>query len=288
MSFPNPFKPDASIYLQSAGSALPGSVFNIRVRLTPQEEIKSREVRVELEGWETYYIKQTSSNGKSTTTRIVKRSAVFSQIVRSLAQEPVLMKGIEQYWDSSLEVPPDAPPSSKGKLVDIRWKLKSVIDVAMRQDESTELPFQIYKLPPQFSGDPSFTPAEKTFDSCHLRLEAPRTAGCGDTLIGHLRIDTKKSFNVRGIRIDLIQSEDAGARKSDVIAVTQQVSGPVSLNPHEFRAFDFSLAVPLDASPSAVAPHSSLRWIIKASLDRQLRKDFNVEQELLLYNAPGK
>ena len=284
MALSLPFQPKADIDLQSDASAFPGAALPVRIRLTPREEIKPREVRLELVGRETYYVRQ-HSGGKNGGTRIVRRNSDFNLITRTLAQQPVLTRGIEQYWDTALALPPEAPPTSRGKLVDVRWALKSVIDIPMRPDHSSEVPVLVYKLPPQSEASAP-APAGKAFDECLLKMEAPHVAAAGDTLIGHLHLEMRKEINVRGIRVELISYEDAGARKESAVAASRQVAESLAIGPHEMRSFEFALSIPVDSPPSMVSPHSSLRWVLKVSLDRRFRGDFNIEQEVLVYNAP--
>lgn len=263
---------------------MPGTSIPVSVNLTPHEEVKPREVRVELVGQEIYYVRQTYTDSKGHVhTRVVRKNNTFARIARTVAQQPVLFTGAEQRWRTTLAVPPDAPPTSKGKLVNISWTIKAVMDVPMRHDQSEEIPIQILSIPPQ-SGD-GMT-AEKIFDDCVLNLEAPFIAGADETLIGALVVQTKQNLKVRGIRVELIQSEDAGARKSEQVISEQQISGAVSLNPYESPSYKFALAIPAGAPPTAISPHSSLRWFVRATLDRRLRRDFNVQQQLLIYHAP--
>jgi hypothetical protein len=287
MLFKSPFKPKAQINLQAPNSGRPGANLPAEIRLLPLEEIHPREIRLELTGIETYYRTETTHGPKGQVqTRIVKREESFTKEVQSIIQQPVLITGAEQSWKTSMIVPPDAAPTARGKLVNIQWGLKTVVDVTMRADQSAELPFRVFRIPPQTGNSINTLPVVTTYDDCTLSLEAPGIAAAGETLIGHLRLETKCSLQVRGIRVELKRVEDAGARKSDEILMNQELSGAVSFSPYEAKSFDLALAIPADAPPTAISPHSSLRWKIKVSLDRRLRKDFNIEQEVLVYNAP--
>jgi hypothetical protein len=278
-------KPEAEIHIQSQNKGLPGTLLPVELRLIAQEAINARELRVELVGDETYYVKETHRDSKGRVeTHVVKRTETIAKIAQTAAVQPVFTRGDEQKWNISLQLPSDAPPTCAGKLVNIQWKLGAVLDVPNRPDQSKEMPFFILCPAPRVN-DRSLLPLEPDFNDFTLKLELPPAASPGETLVGRLTLQMKNKLNVQGIRVELIQVEDAGARKADDVILKSEISGSVAFSPSESPTFEFSLNIPPEAPPTALARHSSLRWKVKTVIARRMQTDFNVERELLLFNA---
>jgi len=274
------FKPKVKIEIQSQHKSLPGALLPLQIQLTTREEIKAQGVRAEIVGEEIYYKREYRRHG----VHYVKRDETFASIIQTVAEQPTFIQGAEQKWSSSIQLPSDAPPTCHGKLVNIRWTLKAVLDVPKRPDQSQEMPLHVLCPSPQVS-NMSVLPAEKTFDDVILNLKAPQVASAGETLVGQLTLQMKDKLSVQGIRVELVRAEDAGARKADEVISTAQISGAASFNQHEAPSFEFFLDIPAEAPPTARSPHSNLCWKIKAVIDRKMKTDFNVEQEVLVYDA---
>jgi hypothetical protein len=278
-------KPKAKIEIKSENKVIPGALLPVEIRLEAQEEIKARELRVELVGEETYFVKETHRDSQGhTSTRVVQKTGTIANITNTIATEPVLLKGLEQHWNISLQLPAEAPPSCRGQLVNIRWKIKVTLDVPNQPDQSQEIPLQVLHVLPQ---DIKITTSsgEQVFTDFIANLEVAQIAFPDDTLIGRLTMQIKDKLNVQGIRVELVKVEDAGARDSSEVTSKIEVSGSSSFNPFESPSFDFSLNIPRDAPPTANSVHSSLRWNIKAVIARRLKTDFNMEHEILVYNS---
>jgi len=279
------FKPKAKIEIQSQYKSLPGALLPLQIRLTTQEEIKAQEVRAELIGEETYYVTETYRDSKGhMRTRVVQRNDTIARITKTVAEQPTFIQGAEQQWSLSLQLPSDAPPTCCGKVVNIRWTLKAVLDVPKRPDQSQEMPLHVLCPSPQVS-NMSVLPAEKTFDDVILNLKAPQVASAGETLVGQLTLQMKDKLSVQGIRVELVRAEDAGDRKAEEVISKTEISGSTSFNQHEAPSFEFFLDIPAEAPPTARSPHSNLCWKVKAVIDRKMKTDFNVEQEVLVYDA---
>ena len=284
MVFDSLFKPKGKIELQSKDGCLSGALLPVEIRITPEEEIIPRAVRAELIGEETYYVTETHRDAKGNVrTHVVPRTDTFASIIQTVAEQPSLLQGMEQKWSCSMQLPADAPHTCRGKLVNIRWTLKGILDVPKRGDLSQEKPIHVFCQSRQIS-DGSLLPAEKIFDEVTLILKTPQVASAGTTLKGQLTLQVKDKLSIRSIRVELVQVEEAGTRKGDEVISTTQLPGAASFNPNESPTFEFSLDIPASAPPTITCKHSSLRWKVRAVLDRKMKSDFNVERELLMYN----
>jgi len=142
-------KPNVEIEVQSQNELIPGTSLPAEVQLTAQEQIEARQVRLELIGTETYYERQTSHDSRGrTSTRTVRRHGTINRIIETVSEEQTFLPGEIKRWQASLQLPSDTPPTCRGKLVDIHWTLRAVLDVPKRRDQSQEVPVHILCQPP--------------------------------------------------------------------------------------------------------------------------------------------
>ncbi len=281
MALTSPFPPKGKLETQHQDAILPGAKLPIQIRVMPEEDIQPREIRVELVGEETYFVKvrhKDSYHYQSMTN-------TFAKIVQTVAEQPALFNGVEQKWNSVIELPADAPATCRGKLVNIHWTLKAVLDVPKRGDLSQEKSLNVI-CPSAQAGDAAITPVEMSYKEVTLVLKAPKYASTGSTLKGRLDLQVKDKLSMRSIRVELVRAEKAGSRHEDKVISTSQIAGIATFNQNESPHFEFPLDIPADAPPTAICKNSSLIWKVKAVIDRKMTTDFNVEQEVVVYNAP--
>lgn len=285
MAFGPLWGPKGKLMLEAQGKSLPGELIPVGIRVTAEDEIKPREVRAELVGEETFYVTETRHAGGHVSARTVQKNERFASIIQTVAEQPSLSKGVEQKWGCFLQLPSEAPPTCRGKLVNIRWKLKAILDVTKRADLSQEKLLHVF-CQPHKTNRISALLTEKTFREVTLILEAPPVASVGDTLICHLTLRVKEKLNIHSIRVELVRAEEAGTRRVHEDISKTQVSGAESFGQNESPSFEFSIDMPAEAPPTAICRRSSLRWKVRAVIDRRLKSDFNVERELYVDNAP--
>ena len=284
------FKPKAELEVRTRETCLPGVSLPVEVVVCLQEQLKPREVRLELVGEESYYVQETQAGPKGQThIQTVQRVNAFTRVPYTVLEQPSLTPGVEASREVTIQIPIDAPPSCRGKVVDVHWTLKAVLDVPGRRDQVRELPLQVMRSPFSARQDNEARiglPAAKSLDDCSLTLDVPRMVAAKGVVSGRLQLKAQRKFQVRGIRVELVRQEDAGAEQADDVVAHQDLSGSVSFNATESPSFAFSLPLPSVVAPTMVSPHSSLRWQVRAVLDRRMRSDFNIEQDVFIYNAP--
>jgi hypothetical protein len=283
------FQPKGNLEVVVPSTGRAGDSIPVEVHLRLQENVEPRQARIELVGRETYYERRTDTDSRGhSRTRIVKREADFSRLSQTLEREFQLVSGTEYYWSASIAIPPDAPSTCRGKLIDIRWVVKGVLDVPKRRDLVQQVPIQVQGQDtapaPGNGGGNTSTLAMEGFEECNLILMLEQGALTqGQNLQGRFQMEAMKEFSVRAISVQLVQVENAGARDSKEVAVRECLSEPASFRPHESYSYDFVLTMPLEAPPTASSPHSSLAWWVEAILDRPLRTDFSVGKEVYVY-----
>lgn len=235
-----------------------------------------------LVGTETYYV-----------TTAGQRQPVLASIAKEFSRVSYIIKDQTSFYPEvistcrvNVNVPIDAPPSCHGRKVDVNWILQAVLDLQGHRKKVKEVPVQIMSTP--VSAGKALTTGEKSYKDCVLSLEVPVTILSKGTVSGRLQVEALREFQMRGIRVELRQIEDASCdvTVNDVIA-QQDLSGPVSLGVRESPSFAFSLPLPSDAPPTMKSPHSSLRWQVRAILDRRLHPDFHIEKDVFIYNSAG-
>jgi hypothetical protein len=65
------------------------------------------------------------------------------------------------------------------------------------------------------------------------------------------------------------------------------VAGALELSPGVPQELSFRLEVPPDPVPTLETANSRVWWLLKGIGARRMRRDYSVEQEVLVYSAPG-
>ena len=275
--------------LIAPSSATQGNELDVELRLTPDEDLRAREVRVDLVRSEVYY--EVSSDHVS---RNVQQDTADSEVLWRSEGDPfverrILARGVPNRWNASLRVPPDAAPTCKGSLVDLSWKVRAVIDLGRHGDLAEESLLLVLTTGLLASGGGEAphhrTRIDSHYQQCLLVLELPGETLTGGTVEGELQVTGRHAFSVRGIRAELVASEQAGVWTDKRTVSQEDLSGPTSFTDGETRSYGFSLVVPSAPMPTLAAPNSNLSWYARAVLDRRLRGDLAVENLIQVYNT---
>ncbi|MGQ0576460.1 MAG: sporulation protein [Pseudonocardia sp.] len=112
----------------------------------------------------------------------------------------------------------------------------------------------------------------------------------GAALRGSVRITAREELSARSVRVELarIATVTSGRGESVTRTVVAQVtaSGPVELAPRRPRDLAFDVTVPADAGPSVVGGEYRVDWVLRAVVDRPLRRDEVWEQLVAVHTAP--
>jgi hypothetical protein len=122
-------------------------------------------------------------------------------------------------------------------------------------------------------------------DFAGLGLEelSGRSLAGGVPLSGVVTVTPRRSGAVRGLRVELVLDEHVPARAAEQVeedrdAQTVLAVAPIAedldLQPGQVLRLPFTLRVPLPLpAPSIDTPEFTLRWLLRAVLDRPLRRD---------------
>jgi hypothetical protein len=110
-----------------------------------------------------------------------------------------------------------------------------------------------------------------------------RTLTGGETVDGTVTVTPRQAGTTRGLRVELVLDEHVPARADEpleedrrrtTVVTTVPLSGAADLGPGRVLRLPFTMAVPCPLpAPTLSTPDFTLRWLLRAVLDRPLRAD---------------
>jgi len=209
---------------------------------------------------------------------------------------------------AQLTLPPDAPPTVKGKHARITWRLSARLTSAGASPGAGHAPGLLSRLahaspghldqelvvfarpdPAHIGGEPLPPRPCATRAYRNVRLDLALDTGLvanGGIVSGVLSVLPRVSFAARELRIDLTRWERSGSKQARITASRQILQRPALLTAGETTEWAFYLPVPDRLMPSTLARHTFVGWQVRAVLARPLRPDFSVAQAVQVYTAP--
>jgi len=144
---------------------------------------------------------------------------------------------------------------------------------------------------------------DRDFAALDLDIQSGRRLVPGAELSGSVTVTPRRAGSARALRLELVLQEnvehgpwlgddparnpsDQGKRAETVVDCVQ-LAGQHELERGNPRSYPFTLPVPPQLpAPSMHTPEFSLRWLLRAVLDRPLHKDPYVEVELHGLTSP--
>ncbi len=182
------------------------------------------------------------------------------------------------------QLPPDALPSYVGTYADVNWKLSARANIPWGSDLTSEVYLRILAF---HSENPSPVSVENTQGKPRLRLELPSNIfGPGDTIEGKLTL--LDPGNLRTVRLQTIQSEDAMARGAFTTAHRTQnraVGQTLEVKRDQLQTgspIPFRLQIAPWAPSSYRGVYSSVSLSVAAVLDIPHSEDVHVYMPILV------
>ena len=189
----------------------------------------------------------------------------------------------------SVEIPPTSVPSGEGKITRVRWKVQATLARERTRDISDEAPLEVLSTADQDWLEPA--PDVESRGECLLAFQLEKRAfGAGEPIEGTLVLTASEGCSVSEVRVELERHENVPRNLGNSERVREAqaiVAGAVELSPGVPQEFSFRLEVPPDPVPTLETANSRVWWILKAIGARRMRRDYRVEQEVLVYSAPG-
>jgi hypothetical protein len=111
----------------------------------------------------------------------------------------------------------------------------------------------------------------------------------GATLRGTVRLTANDRFKARGVRVELarLTAVTSGRGHTTVrrSVATATASGPLELRPRQPKDLVFAVEVPADAGASIISEDYRVDWVLRAVIDRPLRRDEVWEQPIAVHTS---
>jgi hypothetical protein len=279
-------RPAAALY---AGDAVKATI-----RIEASKDVPVREVRAGLVRWERYQVIERKRRPKGGSTSRKEWRTDEEWVEReTLVPEGTVESGFSRGFRVEYRIPAKPAPPGAATLTQLRWLLKVTADCPMARDANAEHELKlVVPIPQELSVEGAFgQPSDP--QSAYMQFRLPGIgATCGDAVRGQLVVAPVKDLSGRRMRVELVREEvvTAGDRQHDLkaTAATIAIADGVNLLAGHQATYDFAIDVPAESCPSRQTAYSQVRWKLKGVLDRALRSDYRVEQELLIANGPPR
>ena len=276
-------RPDVDVQISVNKSEFhAGDKLDAQVRLLPKSDFRVRHGRVEFVCIETWVQRIDSQYGPS----YHRKTEVLSSEGETFMEDQTLRNGVPYSADLKATVPMDALPTLRGALVQkiepgIAWTVKVDLDVVRARDIHQDQEITVVASPAPRDDRPVPVNAHSTRGGCPLTLELSRSAArSGNRVDGTLRAEPQGDITASEARVELVREEKFGNTAKNQVVDQATFERDLSLQSGETREWSFSLDVGQVAMPSLKTEKSSVRWLVRAVLDRSLRTDPKVEQEI--------
>lgn len=180
---------------------------------------------------------------------------------QALPIESTLGPGTASYR-LEVSLPPYAPPSARGKMLEMRYTLRATLDIPHAPDRWAEVPLTVRASPPAGEPRPS-TPQPQ--EGIQVHLEAPQDVTAGARIEGAITLAASHPVVLDDLRLELVRWERIPPRQW-VFTTTRLPFSPLSLGAYEKRRLPFTLLVPPNAPPTCLLPHgAAISWAFQVS-----------------------
>ena len=276
-------RPDVDVQINVNKSAFhAGDELDARVALLPKGDFHVRSGRVELVCTETWVQRVDSQYGSS----YHRKTNALSRAGETFMEDQAVRNGVPYPAELRVTLPQDALPTISGAMVQkiepgIAWAVTVDLDVARARDIKERQEVTVVPTPASRDARPVPVNARSTRGGCPLTLELSQSeARSGDRVDGSLRAEPEGDVTASEARVELVREEKFGNTAKNQVVDQVTFERDLSLQSGDEREWSFSLDVGRVSVPSLKTEKSSVRWLVRAVLDRSLRSDPKVEQEI--------
>ena len=272
---------DLSIHVDTT-SLLPGEELEARVALLPESDFHVRQGTVALVCTENYVQRTSNQYG----TYDSRKTVIHYSAGETFLSDATVRNGLPHSTDVRLAVPADAMPTMSGIKVSnvqpgITWEVAAFLDVARARDIRFSQPVTVLSPPASDDINSRSVATQTKHEQCALTLTVSSgDARSGDTLDGDLRAEVLQDVTAEEVRVELVRSEKFGNVQKNQTVDQVTFERDVSLRPGHTREWRFKLDVGQVGVPSLKTEKSSVQWLVKAWLTRNMRRDLRIEQEI--------
>ena len=276
-------RPEADLNIQVDKTEFqPGEELEARVVLLPESDFHVRQGTVALVCTENYVQKTSTQHG----TYYSRKKAILFNAEEKFLNDETVRNGVPHSTNVRLALPVDALPTMSGIKVShvqpgIAWEVTASLDVAGARDIHYSQPVSVMGSPAADDVRSRPVVTQVRHEQCALTLTvSSEEARSGDTLDGDLRAEMLQDVTAEEIRVALVRSEKFGNEGKNKTVDEVTFERDVSLRPGHLREWRFKLDIGQVGVPSLKTEKSSVRWLVKAWLTRNMRRDLRIEQEI--------
>lgn len=183
------------------------------------------------------------------------------------------------------------PPTSTGRGASSTWLVRCEVTGLPEGPVTVELPVVVLAPAVAMPARPAARVGSGTPRGDVSFHGLPRgSVAAGTVLRGSVRIIATEELGARAVRVELARlattTSGQGESVTRVTAAVAGASGPVTLLPRQPRDLAFAVEVPPDAGPSVRSDGYRVEWVLRAVVDRPLRRDEVWEQVVAVHTAP--
>jgi hypothetical protein len=191
----------------------------------------------------------------------------------------------------TLAVPP-GEATITGKLVQQDYVVRARVRGQAGRVAEVDTVVRVVSAAPDRAWTADAAPVTKDAGSAVLGIEdlSTRRLSAGVPVVGVVTVAPLRADTARGVRVELVLDEHVPARPSEPLeedcdATTVVSAVPLAdhlpLQPGQVLRYPFTLPVPQRLpAPSVSTPDLTLRWFLRAVLDRSMRRDPSTAVEL--------
>lgn len=170
------------------------------------------------------------------------------------------------------------PPTSTGPGASSEWLVRCEVTGAGISDDPVDLPVVVLSPPVPMPTEPAVRVGGGTPAAAVSFFGLPRgSVAPGTTLRGTVRVTAKEELKARGVRVELVRvatvTSGRGRAVTETVASTADASGELVLAARRPKDLAFTVDLPADAGASIVAEDYRVEWVLRAVVDRRLRRD---------------
>jgi hypothetical protein len=180
------------------------------------------------------------------------------------------------------------PPTSVGPGGSSMWLVRCEVKCPGRFPDPVEVPVVVLAQERPMPADPPVRLGGGA-PLCTVSFYGlPRTSVAPSAALrGTVRLTARNDIKARGVRVELVRltTVDSGRGQAVVRHRVSEVaaSGPVELRARQPKDLAFTVEVPVDAGPSIVSDGYRVDWLLRAVIDRRLRRDEVWEQAIAVH-----
>ncbi|GAB4402342.1 MAG: hypothetical protein Kow00123_12590 [Anaerolineales bacterium] len=262
-----------------------GETIHATVALETETEVKVRSVSVALVAWEKYQYRERDNEGDISSVWTTAEDALLTE---TLVDEGTIPARFRQTYRVDFRIPLDIAPPYTGKITQNRWLIKAVMNRPMKKDISAEVEIPIIVPPPETSQSGTFGLCSHP-DDVDIKFVLPRLDWVeGEQVEGLVRIAPRKGFGASGVRLELVRTEYVPRGLGNTHTVTEakvDLAGGKDFRPGTATDLPFGVLIPKQGCPSRRTGRSVVTWVLRASVNRRLAKDFTCQQEIWVHNG---